>query len=533
MSASNTAAELDAYINKLSSNSESQIQNGDQRGALIQQSYMARLLLAQGKYLDALPYFQCAMEGARALGSSSPENKFLWAGFLCEVGAELASTQDYLGDISSAEEIYQELLTIRPNGTFLGDYAIFLHRRKRDYVQAEAFYTRSLQLHPHQSSIHLKYAGFLRHVKKDLHGADAAYRRAIETNKTNADALGSYASFLHGALGKIELAGEMYEQALKQDTFHANNLCNYGLFLSEERGNYGVAEDLYKRALQHSPKHANTLYNYAVMLDTHCKRKDEAEELYRRCLEVEPRHAFALYNLAVLLDYQVGAKEKADDKALKQSGQKLISDCDKASRLERRAEVASLYERAVDCDPKDPTTTADYGRYLLTKMENVEAAEAMFFKAIQLDSENAVAIYNLALLMHKHKGNFAGAEGLLLKLAAKSPPHASSLHQLGRVYLDKFKADGDQRDLENSIKYFEKAVEVLRDPSMCMMEYCKVVSECGSSRQKTRAISYMDSVLGRKKVGRETDIRSMTSALQKLQNPAGPNTSSTSSSSAV
>ena len=158
---SSAAAELDVHVQLLLSKAEAQPEA--QRRA-----YMGRLLLAQGRSEEALPHLRAATDEARSLCASSAEGKFQWMGFLCDVGAELASTLDYLGDVEGAEGMYNELLGLRPNGAFLGDYAIFLHRRKRDFTQAEAFYVRALQLHPHQSSIHLKYAGFLRATSRRI-----------------------------------------------------------------------------------------------------------------------------------------------------------------------------------------------------------------------------------------------------------------------------------------------------------------------------------------------------------------------------
>ena len=488
-----------------------------------QKAYLAKLLLSQGRNSDALPLLQDATDEARRLRAEGGEEaKFLWTGFLCDVGALLASTLDYSNDEAAAERIYIELLSLQPNGAFIGDWAIFLHRKKKDHAQAEAFYLRSIELFPGQSSIHLKYAAFLRHVHKDLKRADVQYRLAIEANKKNPEAIGSYASFLHGVLGKIDLAGEFYEEALRLDAFHANNLCNFGLYLSEERGNYGRAETLYQRALQHSPSHANSLYNYAVMLDTHCQRKAEAEALYKRVVDdVEPRHAFALYNLAVLLEDKVAQADRQEDAARRAAGQQAPGPDPTLAqaRMARRQEVCSLYRRAVECDEKDAVTTADLGRYLLTRMDDIDGAEAALFRALQLDSENVVAVYNLALLMHKHRADFDAAEKLLSTLTRKQGhKHAAAMQQLARVYLDKYKASADQREFEACLRTYEKTIDLLAsgDPALCMIEYLRAVTEHGSNRQKTRAISFIDGALTRP-MARESDIRTMVASMRRLQ----------------
>jgi tetratricopeptide (TPR) repeat protein len=164
-------------------------------------------------------------------------------------------------------------------------------------------------------------------------------------------------------------------------------------------------------SLNIAPKHVNTLYNYGVMLDMHCKRKDDAESLYRRAIDEEPSHPFALYNLAVLLEERLAqtatadvsgihafvsenealaAEDDSDSKSNEKNAERIHSDpytvmddqhiekvkvsaaldtkCGESSEIEVTkksliAEVRSFYKRAVDADPSDAATAADFGRY--------------------------------------------------------------------------------------------------------------------------------------------------------------------------
>jgi tetratricopeptide (TPR) repeat protein len=126
----------------------------------------------------------------------------------------------------------------------------------------------------------------------------------------------------------------------------------------------------YRQALAVQPKHANTLYNFAVMLDTHLKRKEEAEQLYRRALDVEPKHAFALYNIAVLLEerYSTDLIAQADASAhvAVTMGPNIAAAMEdpawKGTEQKKREEILQFYSRAVEADPRDSTTMADYGR---------------------------------------------------------------------------------------------------------------------------------------------------------------------------
>lgn len=91
------------------------------------------------------------------------------------------------------------------------------------------------------------------------------------------------------------------------------------------------------------------------MLDTHCKRKAEAEALYQRAIDIEPRHSYALYNLAVLLEEKLTRVEKslrAGDAPENAEAQHALD----------RDIVLELYKRALEADPSDSTTAADYGR---------------------------------------------------------------------------------------------------------------------------------------------------------------------------
>ena len=552
----------------------------------------AQMLVAQGQHTNALPHFERAVLGLR---TGHEQNPLLWSDYYMRVLASYAMTLDYLGNLERADDVYKECLAVNPAGFFLGEYAVFLHRRKRDFVQAQAYYERSLDLYPTQSSIHLKFAAFLRHVRRDLQRAEYHYKMSIESNPRNPDALGSYASFLHGVSGNVDLAETYYVQAVDLDGTHANNLCNYGLFLSEEKAQYSKAEVYYQQVLVNTPKHANTLYNYAVMLDSHLdNRKSDAEVYYRRAIAEEPRHAFALYNLAVLLEEKALSADfedaKAESKLRKMTREQLHAQEAAAkqesasagssprgmtafdSKMKRRREVCELYQRAHEADTKDVTTAADYGRYLVTKMvvsradlkelpssslavhnlaneQYLQVADQVLRGALEGDGKCIVALYNYALLCQKHKSDMVAAEGSgvtplehivhaekLLKtlLGETRGKHIAAMQQLGRVFVDKFKALNDKAEhtvIELSMECYESAINMKFDkgcpnpsssssPQTALLEYLKIIANFANNKQKMRAIAYIEGFMARaqEKHGslagvftQEVDIRQMLS----------------------
>lgn len=305
------------------------------------------------------------------------------------------------------------------------------------------------------------------------------------------------------------------ERAVKCDPTHTNNYCNFGLFLSEEKKQYRQAEEMYRHALKISPKHSNSLYNYAVMLDTHCNRKPEAESLYRGALAVDPRHSYALYNLAVLLE----------EIAIDRDGENSIQ------------EIAKLYKAATDIDPRDPASAADYGRFILVRFDDFEHAEPHLLRALGMDDENEVALYNLALLYHKYKpqssssaedGNIKVALEMYRRLVAKNSQHLSGLLQLARLLVEVNSTVGKENStatnafadgadgfsdasvvvtnsttsgkvvdsskvarawMEEVIELYEAVIPRHKEPDAVVCEFTKVVNKYGSARQKMRAIA--------------------------------------------
>eukprot|EP01038_Epipyxis_sp_PR26KG_P004166 gene4166-5930_t len=481
----------------------------------------AQLLVSICQHKESLPYFQDALSAM-----SEIKTDYVWTAYYCSIAAQYAIVLDYLGELIKTESIYTDLLSLNPNGPYLGEYAVFLHRRKKEYDKAQSVYLKALDLYPEHSSIHLKYAGFLRHVRRNVKDAEVYYLKAVESNPNNAEAHGSYASFLHGVHNKRDEAEGYYEEAYRLDSSHANNLCNFGLFLSEEKKNYDRAELMYRQALDVNPKHANTLYNYAVMLDTHVKRKDEAEDLYRRTLEIEPRHAYALYNLAVLLEEKLFSTIIGDTKVAKNT------PIDSNLKLE----VASLYKKAVEADPRDPTTLADYGRFLLTRMEDPVKAEPILVASLKLDAGGEVALYNMALLMHRHKMNYEGSSNMLKLLLQKNPDHSSGTLQLARVLFDLYKREVTRATsmevdlasdiyeiLEESLQLYEKSINMIAEPSLVMSEFLKVVTKYANNRQKLNAIASISRMMKDRNIGLSIDELLLNSNKEQSSDPESTN----------
>jgi tetratricopeptide (TPR) repeat protein len=93
-----------------------------------------QLLVNIGKQKESLEFLEVAWKFLR-----QASNEDLYKNIYEIAGLLYASTLDYLNEIPASERIFQELNEKNPNGFHLGDYAYFLHRRKRDFDNAERF----------------------------------------------------------------------------------------------------------------------------------------------------------------------------------------------------------------------------------------------------------------------------------------------------------------------------------------------------------------------------------------------------------
>ncbi|CAM9715302.1 unnamed protein product [Ascophyllum nodosum] len=351
-------------------------------------SALGKLLADLGRYGEAEAIFEKILLGCN--NSASPEGRsdddaralaMGWYAAMVEKNGSEGATK--------AEALYKGALRINEKDPLaMGNYAVFLHRVKRDHAAAAAAYKKAIEVHPSHSSILCKYGGFAKHVECNHDKAKALFEAAIAANPSHAESLGNLAVLLHGCsrddpvtLGRIE---NLYSRAVRSDPANANNFSNYGLFLAERRKDFAGAEALYKKASTIDPFHANALYNYAVLLDSGLEQKERAEAMYRRCLSVNPEHNYALYNLAVLKE------ETAEGGDF--------------------SEVKRLFQRAITVCPSDALTRADYGRFLAQAEQDFDGAMENLREAMRHDPACTTAQFNLAklLLSRERKKQAAG-----------------------------------------------------------------------------------------------------------------------------
>ena len=111
---------------------EERTDNDTSLPAFVRHYRKAQLLTAQGLFQDSLPCLQEAMDTIRP-----HRTDFLWERTYVAIGGLLANTLDYFGQYDDSEAIYNELLLSNVNGEYISGYAIFLHKRKKDFDEAQ------------------------------------------------------------------------------------------------------------------------------------------------------------------------------------------------------------------------------------------------------------------------------------------------------------------------------------------------------------------------------------------------------------
>lgn len=92
----------------------------------------AEILISQGNYEEGVKLITDSLNEIQL-----SKHEYQYQRLYESLSSLLANTYDSLGLFEQAEKIYIELLQEIPTSMCMGEYAIFLHRRKRDFEKAE------------------------------------------------------------------------------------------------------------------------------------------------------------------------------------------------------------------------------------------------------------------------------------------------------------------------------------------------------------------------------------------------------------
>jgi Tfp pilus assembly protein PilF len=221
----------------------------------------------------------------------------------------LAASELQRTNPEEADSVYRKGLEQFPKSLeLLGNYAIFLHRIRKDYDRAEEFYRLALEVGPDAAYLIGSYASFLFLTRKDYDRAEELYKHGLEIEPNNFALLGSYAGLLFHVRKDYDRAETFYKRSLEVEPDNAIQLGNYANFLSVARKEDDRAEEFYRRSLEIAPDYAIHLCNYAGFLFYRDRRADGLQYL-NKALQTEPTETVLLegrfYQYAHLTDAEI------------------------------------------------------------------------------------------------------------------------------------------------------------------------------------------------------------------------------------
>jgi len=234
-------------------------------------------------------------------------------------------------------------------------------RDARKFAEAEEAYQSVLKLKPRDA----RAAYGLGNIYSDQQRwaeAEAAYRNAVTWAPTDADA--------YVALSVV----------LVQPLAGADNAKRFA-----------EASDFARKAVQLDPKMAVGWDRLGVALQARGIFNSETEHSHRRALELDPQFAVAYAHLAKVLNRlgrateAVPLYEKASELAKDPATLNLIAESLQGEQLWPASEP--VIKRALDLDPKNPTSLVLMGRYLIVYRRFGEA-EPFLKSATEVSSRN-------------------------------------------------------------------------------------------------------------------------------------------------
>ena len=197
-------------------------------------------------------------------------------------------------DPAKIESIYKEgLKKCSDSHELMNNYANFLQKTKKDYVQAEKYYQKALTIDPDDANTNRNYALFLTFIKKDYAQAEKDYvqaekyyQKALELDPDDASINSRYALFLAFIKRDYAQAEEYHQKALAIDPDDASINNNYALFLLLQ-GHFERAKTFIDKAFQHIEAYNKELelelwfYRYACFYQNYPESKNKVESLWQ------------------------------------------------------------------------------------------------------------------------------------------------------------------------------------------------------------------------------------------------------------
>lgn len=391
----------------------------------------------------------------------------------------LASLFAENGDLASAKQTLEELISRDPQSVFGYYYLARVREAQGDPAEAERLFRKALEINPNSEAIKLDLARSYGAQHRYTEGA-AIVNEVIQANPQNIAARSLLGQLLVGD-NRLDEALKAYENLGELEDDPTQTRFKIAL-IKLERRDYAGAETELNLVLAKSPGNMAARY-YLALAYAGTQRTDDA---LKQLQKIRPQDGLYIES-RLLSSYLLRQDKRLEEaaaivkEALKEKGDdaRLLSFLGSLQReLDQPAEAVETVKRLIAVEPESDSNYFLLG-VLHDDLKQKEEALAAMRRAIAINPKNADALNYLAYSLAELGQDLDEAERLVKRALAMDAKNAYYVDTLGWVY---FKG-GRMKD---AVRELERAVTATGGQDAVIYEHLALVYEQAGERAKAR-----------------------------------------------
>jgi protein O-GlcNAc transferase len=219
-----------------------------------------------------------------------------------DINGKIHQALDYhgKGNLKLAEEMYHDVLKVRPDHFYALHYLGVLYMQLGNLDLAAQFIQKAVEINPSDSHAYYNL-GIAYQNRGLLDNAETAYLKSAELDPLNADAYVNLGN-IYKDTSRFDMAVSCYQKALHINSYHSAAYNNLGIVFKQK----GLLEDAvasYRKALELIPDSPSVLINLGAAVQE-LGRLNEAISIFKKALIADPGAPDVLFHMgAALMEY--------------------------------------------------------------------------------------------------------------------------------------------------------------------------------------------------------------------------------------
>ncbi|OGS22335.1 MAG: hypothetical protein A2314_08755 [Elusimicrobia bacterium RIFOXYB2_FULL_50_12] len=297
---------------------------------------------------------------------------------------QFAIACEKLGKLEKAREAFSKVISLRPESIEAYISIAQIYEKEGKFVAAVQQYERSLQLDPQNMTL-LMYVGGLYYRLKNYAASEEIFLRAQKINPDDS-AVSLWLGLLAEGRKDWAVAARYFEQVSRHEK-NVSVLTRLSYYYSMLKNNDKALACL-EKVVELEPDNAQA--NYLLGLANYdLKKYRDAEKNFMRALELKPVFEEVYFNLGILYE-----------------------------RWKKFPRAIEYFNKAIALNPKNATALNYLGYSYADRNMNLEEADSLIRRALELDPENGAFIDSLGWLLYR-KGRYEESERELQRAVEK------------------------------------------------------------------------------------------------------------------